>query len=314
MQLMDSGFTFQQCLSLLKTKQNEEIFTIIQEKLLAGYELKDFIHDCMPKKYSDILHGFISYTTLQKSLHLTMNLIHTSDNRLKKIKQKLLYPTVLVSLTTIGLLFFHSICIPVLQNLVLTFNASSNTFTAIQIWISSFLIVISLFIILTFTFAIYIRKDIHKINTYLFLVKNFPQSLFIKYYSEEFMRYFIECTKSGISTKNTMHILKQLPNKPIIYFLATEIEMSLLQGNAFLDSIKDTHLDPDLMRFMQIAIYSNEKENILTGYLTYSNAYVDKKLNTLTTSLQIISYIIIGFFMVMIYEVLMVPLSLLSTF
>lgn len=311
---MDSGFTFQQCLSLLETKQNKEVFTMIQDKLLAGLELKDFISDCIPKKYSDILQGFIGYTTLQKSLHLTMNLIHTSENRIKKIKQKLLYPTVLVLLTTIGLFFFNSVCIPVLKDLVSSFNTSSNEFTLIQILIRIFMIMISIVIVLVFSFAIYIKKDSHKIDTYLLLVKYYPQSLFIKYYSEEFMRYFIECTKTGISTKNTISIMKKLPNKPIIYFLANEIENSLLQGNAFLDSIKDTHLDSDLMRFMQIAVYSNEKENILTGYLTYSDTYVDKKLNIVTTTLQTISYIIIGFFMIMIYEVLMVPLSLLSTF
>ncbi len=310
---MDSGFTFQQCLLLLETKENHQVFQYIQDKLLEGLELKDFLIECIPKKYSHILQGFIRYTTFQNSLHLTLNIIQSTEQRMNKIKQKLLYPTILVLLTTIGLFFFDLVCIPVLKDLMTSFNMQSNAFNIIQVFIHLFILIIIAFVFLLFLFAIYIQKDEHKKMTYLFLEKHAPSSLFIKYYSQEFMRYYMECTKAGISTKNTMNILKQIPSKPIIYFLASEIEESLLQGNDFLNSLKNTHLDNDLMRFMQIAIYSNDKGKILTGYLSYSDTYVERRLSVFTTILQTIAYIIIGFFMIMIYQVLMVPLSLIST-
>lgn len=313
MQLMDSGFTFQQCLLLLETKENHQIFQYIQDKLLEGLELKDFLTKCIPKKYSDILQGFIRYTTFQNSLHLTLNIISSMEQRMNKIKQKLLYPTILVLLTTIGLFFFDLVCIPVLKDLVLSFEINSNQFNLMQIFIHVFILLMILVITILLIFVIYIKKDEHKKVIYLFLEKYYSQSLFIKYYSQEFMRYFIECTKAGISTKNTINIMKQIPKKPIIYFLSCEIEESLLQGNDFLNSLKNTHLDVDLMRFMQIAVYSNDKEKILTGYLSYSDTYVEKRLALLTNILQVIAYVIIGFFMIMIYQVLMVPLSLIST-
>lgn len=313
MQLMDSGFTFQQCLSLLETKENHQIFQYIQNKLLEGLQLKDFLIECIPKKYSNILQGFIRYTTFQNSLHLTLNIINSMEQRMNKIKRKLLYPTILVLLTTIGLFFFDLVCIPVLNDLIMSFDMNSNQFKIIQVFIHIFIVLIVIVMILLLVFAIYIRKDEHKKDIYLFLEEHYNQSLFVKYYSQEFMRYYMECTKAGISTKNTINIMKQIPKKPIIYFLSCEIEAALLQGNDFLNSLKNTHLDADLMRFMQIAVYSNDKEKILTGYLTYSDTYVEKRLSVYTSILQALAYIIIGYFMIMIYQVLMVPLSLIST-
>lgn len=313
MQLMDSGFTFQQCLSLLETKENHQIFQYIQNKLLEGLQLKDFLIECIPKKYSNILQGFIRYTSFQNSLHLTLNIINSMEQRINKIKRKLLYPTILVLLTTIGLFFFDLVCIPVLNDLIMSFDMNSNQFKIIRVFIHVFIVLIVIVMILLLVFAIYIRKDEHKKDIYLFLEEHYNQSLFVKYYSQEFMRYYMECTKAGISTKNTINIMKQIPKKPIIYFLSCEIEVALLQGNDFLNSLKNTHLDADLMRFMQIAVYSNDKEKILTGYLTYSDTYVEKRLSVYTSILQALAYIIIGYFMIMIYQVLMVPLSLIST-
>ena len=66
MNLMDSGFTFQQCLMLLETKENQEIIKHIQTKLLNGDKLNEFFYQCIPKKYGEILQGFIGYTTLEK--------------------------------------------------------------------------------------------------------------------------------------------------------------------------------------------------------------------------------------------------------
>ena len=96
--------------------------------------------------------------------------------------------------------------------------------------------------------------------------------------------------------------------------LSCEIEQALLEGTTFINAIKDTHLDQDLMRFMQIAIYSKEKENILEKYLSYSDIYIEKRISKITTVLQSCAYVTIGFFMIVVYQILMVPLSLFTTF
>ena len=162
--------------------------------------------------------------------------------------------------------------------------------------------------------VIYIQKEERLKKLYLFLASNYSQSLFVKFYSQEFMRYFIECTRNGLSTKNTIQIMKSIPKKPIIYMLSCEIEQALLEGTTFINAIKDTHLDQDLMRFMQIAIYSKEKENILEKYLSYSDIYIEKRISKITTVLQSCAYVTIGFFMIVVYQILMVPLSLFTTF
>lgn len=314
MNLMDSGFTFQQCLMLLETKENQEVIKHIQTKLLNGQKLNEFFYQYIPKKYGEILQGFIGYTTLEKSLHLTIHLLNSYEKRLNKIKQKLLYPFLLVLFTSFGLCFFDLICIPELKDLVSSFDTNLNQFNSVQFFIHLFILFLLFSIAALFILVIYIQKEEHLKNLYLFLDAQFPQSLFVKFYSQEFMRYFIECTRNGLSTRNTIQIMKSIPKKPIIYMLSCEIEQALLEGTAFINAIKDTHLDQDLMRFMQIAIYSKEKENILEKYLSYSDIYIEKRISKITTLLQSCAYIIIGFFMIVVYQILMVPLSLFATF
>ena len=310
---MNSGFTFQECLQLLETKQNKDILLEIKEKLSNGNKIDTFFTKCIPKKYSEILEGFIGYTTFQKSLHLTLQILNSYENQMNRLKKKLLYPTLLLLGTTIGLFFFDRVCIPTLLDLCSSFNNNNINFDIIQTIIHIFVMLLCLIIILFIISYFYLKNEKHLKSFYILLNERFPNSLFIKYITQEFMRYFIECIKSGVSTQNTIQILKRIPHKPIIYMLASEIENSLLQGEAFLNAIKNTHLDNDLIRFMQIAIYSKDKESILSGYISFSENYIERRITQVTNILQTCAYGIIGFFMILIYQILMVPLSLITT-
>lgn len=311
-QLLENGFSLQETMLLLENNKNRSIFEFVRNELSKGNKLSEFFYQCIPKKYIYIMQGFLEYISFPKSLSLTLTMVEDTERRFSKIKQKLLYPILLFMGTIIGLIFFNQICLPTLMDLCISFGSDIAKYTFMQKTINLLVCLIVLILIGSVSMFLYFRKDDHVKKLYFFLYDHRNNSLFIKVYSLSFMYYFMECIKMGLSTNHTLEILERLAHKPIVNLFATNIKNSLLQGEEFIYAIKENKLDSDLIKFMQIAVYAKKKEQILEGYITFAESYINKEISKITTILQCGTYIAIGLLIIVIYQILLIPLSLIT--
>ena len=63
---------------------------------------------------------------------------------------------------------------------------------------------------------------------------------------------------------------------------------------------------------MIIAINTAKIEEMLVGYMEINALKVEKKCKKLSRSLQIISYVMLGIMLVFVYQILLMPLGIIS--
>jgi len=311
-QLMKNGFTFQEALELLGSSRNQEVFQKIREQLSAGASAAETLLRYCPGIYRRYLDGFLQYLPLQESLTLSIHAVQQEESQRKEYRKGLLYPCALFLATVGGLIMFNELCFPPLLSMMRGFRVSLDSFSAFH----AIARVISIFLILMLVCmsaaAIWFLQESHQLRGYEMLKRILPGSMVIQYASMDFIRFFLECTKMGIHTRQSIEIMKRIRHRPVISFLAAEIERSLETGDSFVHAVESPYLDPALTRFMKIAVYSSNLETMMEGYLAMSLERIHRQCVVLTRAIQMCCYAGIGAILILVYQVLLMPLSIMS--
>ena len=109
-----------------------------------------------------------------------------------------------------------------------------------------------------------------------------------------------------------MEILKGMTYKPLVAFIASEIDRSLMDGDRIESAMDSIYIDPSLKRFFKIALYSSDMENMLQGYLEMCSYRLLKQSRIFTKAVQAVSYCSIGLILIVVYQALMLPMTMLS--
>lgn len=304
---MNTGFTLQECLTILVNAKNEETFNDIQSHLNKGIPIQNFFSNYLPKKYQPYFEGFVFFTSFKDAISLTYHIVNESEKTHKSQFKAMIYPVLLFLSTLFGLLAFNELCFPPLLSMLDSFQFTDPMYHQIH-YIIRIVIGIILLLVLIF-FIIYKYYKSHLIKLY----SHFKKVPFItQIVSNDFIQFFLECSKLGISTKETLSVLQTIPNKPLVVYLSKEVEKQLLQGEGFVEAIESSQLDDMLNRFIKIAYYSSNIEGMLTSYLAVNQDRILKSIKKLTYCIQITSYTLIGIMLIFIYQVLMLPMNLLT--
>ena len=304
---MNTGFTLQECLTILVNAKNQDTFSDIQSLLTQGIPIQNFFSDYLPKKYQAYFKGFIGFTSFKDAISLTYQIVNESEKTHKSQFKAMIYPVLLFFSTLFGLLAFNELCFPPLLSMLDSLHYTDPMYYQIHSFIR---IMVGIFIIVLFLFfIIYKYYQTHIIKLY----SRFKRVPFItQIVSNDFIQFFLECSKLGISTKETLSVLQTIPNKPLVVYLSKEVEKQVLVCEGFVEAIESSRLDDMLNRFIKIAYYSSNIEEMLTSYLTVSQKRILKSIKKLTYVIQVGSYTLIGIMLIFIYQVLMLPMNLLT--
>lgn len=130
--------------------------------------------------------------------------------------------------------------------------------------------------------------------------------------SHEFALFFGECIKMGCSTKQSIEILKGLSNKPLINFIAHNLEKSFMVGSSMENAFKTIYLDKSLYTFLKISMYSTNTEKMLNKYLTVNEYKINKLIRNFSNFIKIFSYLTVAVLLIFVYQILLLPLSIIS--
>ena len=114
-------------------------------------------------------------------------------------------------------------------------------------------------------------------------------------------------------TARSLTMLEQLSTSPLVAALAHSVHQALNQGCRFNDAIAQKGLDPLLPRFLKLAIYASSPIVMLEQYQTMALARYEARIHRLTRIIQAIAYAGIGILIVIIYRILLMPISILGS-
>ena len=306
---MSNGFTMQESMTLLENRSNHPLFEQIRSRLEQGEEISAIFLDCCPKAYRRYFEGFILFLPFAQCLTLSMRTIKQERIQKQEYRKGLLYPCGMFLATLAGMILFNELCLPSLVSMMDGFRVSMGSFEHVHEFIEILSVSVIGFLLLSAILCLYFFREEHLVKGYQLAQKILPGSMFVQYASMDFIRFFNECIRLDIHTRESLQMIQKIEHKPLIRFLAGEIEQSLLAGEKFEAAVESPYLDPTLARFMKIAVYASDMEQMLDGYLAMCSQRIQRQCRRLTKTIQLISYSAIGLVLILVYQLLMLPFA-----
>ena len=309
---MENGFSFTDTLQILKTKRNERRITYVLEKLEQGQTFKEAFSLLLPHCYRRYFNNFIRYLPVLESMRISVELATHEEKMKQKMMKDMVYPVVMLFVMFIGMYLFNGFVFPQMMTLMTSFeiNVSSYYFLRSLIQLLSWLVTI-LFVVGMLLWVVF-QKPNRKCWLYRVLVKYVPDSLMVQKASAEFARYFLECVRVRISTKQTMKILLDMKEKPLVRLIAQELNDALSKGESFEVTLHTPFVEHALQQFFQIALHGSNCEKMLEGYLVMNQQRHIKQVRIFTRSVQLSCYGAIGLILLVVYQILMLPMQMLQ--
>ena len=309
---MENGFSFTDTLQILKTKRNERRITQVLEKLEQGQTFKEAFSLLLPHCYRRYFNNFIRYLPVLESMRISVELASHEEKMKQKMMKDMVYPVVMLFVMFIGMYLFNGFVFPQMMTLMTSFeiNVSSYYFLRSLIQLLSWLVTI-LFVVGMLLWVVF-QEPNRKCWLYRVLVKYVPDSLMVQKASAEFARYFLECVRVRISTKQTMKILLDMKEKPLVRLIAQELNDALSKGESFEVTLHTPFVEHALQQFFQIALHGSNCEKMLEGYLVMNQQRHIKQVRIFTRSVQLSCYGTIGLILLVIYQILMLPMQMLQ--
>lgn len=309
---MENGFSFTDTLQILKTKRNEHRIKYVLEKLEQGQTFKEVFSMLLPKGYRRYFDNFIRYLPVLESMRISVELASYEEKMKQKMMKDMVYPVVMLFVMFIGMYLFNGFVFPQMMTLMTSFeiNVTSyyflRSFIQLLSWLVTILLVVGLLLWVVF------QEPNRKCWLYRVLVKYVPDSLMVQKASAEFARYFLECVRVRISTIQTMKILLDIKEKPLVRLIAKELNDSLSKGESFEETLHTPFVEHALQQFFQIALHGSNCEKMLEGYLVMNQQRHIKQVRIFTRSVQLSCYGAIGLILLVIYQILMLPMQMLQ--
>ena len=309
---MENGFSFTDTLQILKTKRNAHRITHVLEKLEQGQTFKDAFSMLLPHCYRRYFNNFIRYLPVLESMRISVELASHEEKMKQKMMRDMVYPVVMLFVMFIGMYLFNGFVFPQMMTLMTSFeiNVTSyyflRSFIQLLSWLVTILLVVGIFLWVVF------QEPNRKCWLYRVLVKYVPDSLMVQKASAEFARYFLECVRVRISTIQTMKILLDIKEKPLVRLIAQELNDALSKGESFEETLHTPYVEHALQQFFQIALHGSNCEKMLEGYLVMNQQRHTKQVRIFTRSVQLSCYGTIGLILLVIYQILMLPMQMLQ--
>lgn len=310
--LLDSGFSFKDCLILLENEENEKTFKRLIQKLEEGYGIEECIGEVVDFKMKPTLVSLLSFLQLKDAIQLTLKLEDYDQSTKQQLIKSLMAPLTMLLGCLLGISLFSQLCFPSLYGMLESFNLTMGWIQGASTILNKLTQFLLIILLLCFLIFLYFKQPKRIVFGYLLLCRLHLSKTFRLFLSTQFAVYFNECAKLGNSTQQILLILQQLKSKPLIVFLAYHVEQALLKGETMENAMAVLYLDPSLHRFMQIACHSSSLNEMLTSYI-YQNEEKGKELcKKWTKQITMFAYISIGILIVLIYQILLLPLSIIG--
>lgn len=310
--LMEGGFAFVDALKVLETKKNKEYFDRMKRQLENGEELRTFIKDYVPSAYQRYLSDFLSFLTVNDSLLLAKAMVEKERSDRQQLFKGLLYPFCLLAGISFGMVLFNKTVLPGMMSMLSSFGTADESVIVLSGFVELFSWVLFVSVIVSSILLLIFLSDARIVSTYRLLAKHFSGTLLVQYASRQFAIFFLQCKARNMSTRQSIALMKNLSSRPLVSFIAGELDRVFLQGETFEHALDSVYIEPSLARFFKISLYGENTEEMLEAYLVMCDERTKRQIKRLTQIMQCITYGAAGIVIVVVYRILMMPMSMLK--
>lgn len=312
--LMEGGFAFTDALKVLETEKNKTYFDKMRRQLENGQELRTFIKDYVPVAYQKYLTDFLAFLTVNDSLLLAKTMVQKERSDRQLLFKGLLYPFLLLAGISFGIVLFDKTVLPGMMSMLSSFGTADTSVVVLSKLVELFSWLLFSTVIVSAILLLIFLSDARIVSTYCLLAKHFSGTLLVQYASRQFAIFFLQCKARNMSTRESIALMKNLSSRPLVSFIAGELDRVFLQGETFEHALNSVYIEPALARFFKISLYSENTEAMLEAYLAMCDQRTKGQIKRLTQIMQCITYGAAGIVIVVVYRILMMPMSMLRNF
>lgn len=228
----------------------------------------------------------------------------------EKIIQKLAYPFILLIALFFMMIFFNIYIIPNVMIMTRLFTDNLIELELLSV-ILNFFIIISLIlfkVVIILLFLFY--KD--KVKSYRFIYHKLNNSLIVKYYSINFAVLYLTLLEQELATLSCFNILSNLEDDKIIAASASWAKKQFENGKDMNDVIIALPYESKLQKFLATGHFTSNSILLLKEYITVSELRFMNMISKKTRNLQLVIYILIGVFVILLYRLLLIPMQLIE--
>lgn len=313
-ELLKTGLSLKQVLDLIKNKDNGENIDLIIEELDKGRQIEKVIVDYLPKNIGLYLSSLIGNMSFNDSLNLALAFIDKNKENTKTFMGSFLYPFILLFVSLTALYIFDAYGLDTILNMLKSFVGDVNSIKIFRIILRIVVYIFYFLLLLVLVGILYFFNNRNITLFYILVCKYLPNSIVQKYFCVEFISLLNICINNGYKSKDSLNILKNLHNKPIVSFLAFHLDEKLLEGVSLKDASKQDYYDYSLSKFINIGTHSLSFSKILNDYINLNTNLIKTKMKKLALSIQFVTYVLIGVVIVFVYQILFLPMNALANF
>ena len=309
---MQGGFSIMDALYVIQDEKNRGIIEQIKKKLGDGLHVDDIFCCHLPKCIQSHFSSFLCFLPFEQALRLALKLEDYDQKTSRLLGKSLMGPGLLLVGCLIGIQLFNALCYPALINLMRGFEANTLGLQVMHtvLTITTFLVFGLLFIFIAV--FVYFASPKRQVMGYIIACRLHLGYLLCHFMSGQFAYYFNECVESGCMTQKTLLILQRIKKKPLLVFLAYHVEQALLKGETIEIAMGHRFMDPSLQKFMQIAVHSSSLKQMLNSYITLNQKRGQFICRRWSQRITAFAYATIGILVLFVYQILLLPLSIMG--
>ena len=313
-ELLKTGLSLKQALDLIKNKDNDEIINLIIKELDTGKQIEEVIIKYLPKNIALYLNSLIGSMPFNDGLNLALAFIDKNKENTKTFLSSFLYPFILLFLSLSALYIFDAYGLDTILNMLNSFVGDVEGIKIFRIVLRVVVYIFYFLLLLILLGILYFFNNRNITLFYILVCKYLPNTIVQKYFCVEFISLLSICINNGYKSKESLNILKNLHNKPIVSFLAFHLDEKLLEGVSLKDASKQNYYDYSLSKFINIGTHSLSFLAILNDYINLNTNLIKAKMKKLALSIQFVTYVLIGIVIVFVYQILFLPMNALANF
>lgn len=241
-----------------------------------------------------------------------MHLLHFEKDLQKNFFKKSIYPLFILLFAYVMLLFFTTFIIP---QMLTSFDDENNLISLrrvvriIQIGCNLFALLSSMIAII----VLYLRK--HKRVQVVVLQKVHPYIPFLKdYNSYIFSGYLCELESQGVSTRQAMRYLQDIRKDSLFASFIQQVRNKLEQGEHLHNIFQSSSLlNKNFCLAFQMGSSTGCIEKQLSTFMLQQEHIWQAKIKRLSMLVQCIAYGFVGLVVFIMYQIMLIPLSMLET-
>jgi len=294
---------------------NEKTHQLINKKLMRDSSiftiLNCLIKDKVLIEYIRFYHNYYSFSiAITNALQITRE----KEQIKKEIISSLVYPIILIIMTSFVLLFISQYIVP---QLVMLNPNTTNEYSAIIFFLKYIPLLITSIIVLTIIFCIIFLKSIKKdFYKYLKFYLKIPiVSFLIKYYSTLILSLYLkEIIKNVPLSSDSIYTLKKQSNNIFIQYICNTFINNLNKGQHIFEIVNNTSLlQNDLKQTLCLANNSKQMSNLLEEYFELKIDILKKRIKIFLAIFIPIVVSFIGVLLILMYLLIMLPVLSMST-